>query len=64
MTIATNTHHLRPALIGAAWASRRDSVRKLIEYGLLRDATGRKLVRLDYADAERKLKERVTGEEQ
>ncbi len=63
MTIIGNAHHLRPATLhGAAWASRRESVRRLLEYGLLRDGEGRKLVPLGYAEAERRLKERVNDD--
>lgn len=64
MTLVTTTGYLRPrshprTLHGAAWDSRIRSVQRLLEYGLLRDAEGRRLVPLDPAEAERRLKERI-----
>lgn len=38
------------------------SVKRLIEYGLLRDSLGRRLVPLDLEEAERRLKEREKEE--
>lgn len=59
MTIATNTHHLRPNwIVGAAKESRARSIKRLLEHGLLRDHMGRKLVPADPLEIERKLKER------
>ena len=46
------------SLKGAALESRQQSIRKMLDYGLLRDNEGRKMVRLEYEDVERRLKER------
>ena len=47
-------------LHGAAEASRAEKIKRLLDYGLLRDAEGRTLVRLEFEEAERRLKERAS----
>lgn len=63
MTSVTRVGYLRPAshertLQDAAWDSRLRSVRRQLELGLLRDEQNRKLVRIEYVEAETRLKER------
>lgn len=45
-------------LHGAAKRARLHAIKQLLEMGLLHDSEGRKLVQLDYEEAERRLKER------
>lgn len=61
MTIASNTHHLRPAwikIVGAAKESRAKSIKRLLDQGLLRDHLGRKLIEADIIEVEQRLKAR------
>lgn len=51
-------------IAGAAWESKRKSIIRLLEYGLLRDSDARKLVQLDYEEVERRLKERNFGRDE
>lgn len=61
----TSSSHIRGgALQGAALASKTESVRKLLAYGLMRDHENRKMVALDYDEVALRLKARPKEEDQ